>query len=367
MGRNVPKLWLCLFAGSLLNSCGSPGIPVPPSLELPKAVNDLRGVRKGSKVYLSWTAPTRTTERQTIRHLGPTRICRASNGTIGDCRNPIAELPPQSQGSQQTKSPPQKSGVQASYVDTLTTDLLSKNPGDQISYAVAVLNESSRSAGLSNEVRVPAAPTLPPPSNLNAELTAQGVRVSWGCVSQTVEAAPGISYHIRIYRRASEDQKDVRVGEVAFDCADSSILDQDLKWEESYAYRATIATVLTIAAAKAQAEIEGEDTPPINLFVHDTFAPAVPAGLQAVGSGAGEPPTVDLAWMPNTDADLAGYNLWRRQENAPWSKLNSEVLKTPAFRDENVQSGATYHYSVSAVDVHGNESARSQEASETLP
>jgi hypothetical protein len=32
-----------------------------------------------------------------------------------------------------------------------------------------------------------------------------------------------------------------------------------------------------------------------------------------------------------------------------------------------VASGKTYIYSVSAADVRGNESARSQEASETVP
>ena len=48
-------------------------------------------------------------------------------------------------------------------------------------------------------------------------------------------------------------------------------------------------------------------------------------------------------------------------------KINSELVKAPAFRDMKVASGRTYVYSVSAVDVRGNESARSQEASEAVP
>jgi hypothetical protein len=43
------------------------------------------------------------------------------------------------------------------------------------------------------------------------------------------------------------------------------------------------------------------------------------------------------------------------------------LVKTPAFRDMNVESGKTYVYSISAVDVRGNESARSPEASEAVP
>jgi hypothetical protein len=367
MGRTVLKLCLCLLTASLLISCGSPGIPVPPSLELPKPVSDLRAVRKGSKVLLSWTAPTRTTERQTIRYLGPTRICRAFNQAIGDCRNPIAELAPPSQVSKKKKSPLQKSDLQASYTDTLSAELQSNNPDAEISYAVTILNESSRSAGLSNEVKVPAAPTLPPPSNLNAELTAQGIRLSWACEAQVDEATTGIEHCIRIYRRTAEDHKDVRIGDMKFDCANLSMLDQSVEWEKSYEYRAAVVTVLTIAAKKTQAEIEGEDTATIKLLAHDRFPPAIPAGLQAVVSGPGEASSVDLVWMPDMDSDLAGYNVWRRQESATWSKLNAEAVKTPAFRDQNVQPGKAYYYSVSAIDLRGNESERSQEASETLP
>jgi hypothetical protein len=42
-------------------------------------------------------------------------------------------------------------------------------------------------------------------------------------------------------------------------------------------------------------------------------------------------------------------------------------VKTPAFRDAQVQTGKTYVYSVSAEDVRKNESDRSEETSETVP
>jgi len=47
--------------------------------------------------------------------------------------------------------------------------------------------------------------------------------------------------------------------------------------------------------------------------------------------------------------------------------MNRELVNTPAFRDTDVASGKTYTYSVSAVDVRGNESAPSEEASEAVP
>jgi len=118
---------------------------------------------------------------------------------------------------------------------------------------------------------------------------------------------------------------------------------------------------------KPEIQFEGDDTPPVRVFAHDVFPPAVPSGLQAVFSGVGQQPFIDLIWAPDTDADLAGYNVFRHEGGAEAVKINSELVKTPAFRDMNVASGKTYIYSVSAVDVRGNESARSQEASEAVP
>jgi len=48
-------------------------------------------------------------------------------------------------------------------------------------------------------------------------------------------------------------------------------------------------------------------------------------------------------------------------------KLNSEPLKTPSYRDDHVTAGKRYLYSVTSIDFRGNESARSEEAGETVP
>ena len=76
----------------------------------------------------------------------------------------------------------------------------------------------------------------------------------------------------------------------------------------------------------------------------------------------GSKPFIDLVWAPVTDVDLDGYNVYRHEEGATPVKVNAELVKTPAYRDANVGSGKSYFYSVSAVDVRGNESARSEEA-----
>jgi len=74
-----------------------------------------------------------------------------------------------------------------------------------------------------------------------------------------------------------------------------------------------------------------------------------------------------LLWAPDTDADLAGYNVYRHEEGSQPAKINTELVKTPAFRDTNVTAGKMYWYSVTAVDERGNESTHSEQASEAIP
>jgi fibronectin type 3 domain-containing protein len=105
----------------------------------------------------------------------------------------------------------------------------------------------------------------------------------------------------------------------------------------------------------------------VKVFAHDVFPPAVPAELQAVFSGPGQSPAIDLVWAPVTDMDLAGYNVYRHEAGGAAVKVNGELVETPAYRDANVATGRKYLYSVAAVDVRGNESARSEEAGETVP
>ena len=65
--------------------CASTGPPLPPSLELPKAPTDLRAVRKADRVTLTWSIPTQTTDRQSVRYLGKTLVCRSLAEAIKRC------------------------------------------------------------------------------------------------------------------------------------------------------------------------------------------------------------------------------------------------------------------------------------------
>src|SRR5579863_3617356 len=81
----ILRVLLVLGGLSWLSGCASIGPPEAPSLELPKPPTDLKAARKGDKVTLTWTIPSRTMERQTVRYLGRTDICRSITGSPKQC------------------------------------------------------------------------------------------------------------------------------------------------------------------------------------------------------------------------------------------------------------------------------------------
>lgn len=86
----------------------------------------------------------------------------------------------------------------------------------------------------------------------------------------------------------------------------------------------------------------------------DTAPPAAPNGVQAVSQTDG----IHLNWAANTEPDLAGYNVYRRVGGGGAMKLNSGLLTQPHYVDVSAPTGGqSIVYEVSAVDVHGNESA----------
>jgi hypothetical protein len=143
-----------------LTGCAQIGPPLPPSLELPKAPSDLRAARKGDKVTLTWTIPPRTTDRQRVRYLGKTRVCRSVEPVPKECDTPVGEVAPPADFAVANKSSTKK--LTASFTDTLPSAMEAANPTGFATYVVEVLNAAGRGAGISNLAHVPLVPTLPP-------------------------------------------------------------------------------------------------------------------------------------------------------------------------------------------------------------
>lgn len=82
----------------------------------------------------------------------------------------------------------------------------------------------------------------------------------------------------------------------------------------------------------------------------DTVPPEIPTGLQADVVNGNE---VQLSWHANTDADLAGYYVYR-----DGARITSSAVSAESFTDPAVIEGR-HQYTISALDQAGWESERS--------
>ena len=353
------QLVLVLILGSSLLGCGVPGAPLPPSTEIPKFVSDLKAVRKGASVSLTWTMPTETTDGELIRKPGKMLVQRAlSTGPGSELRfqtiseSPLAPVLKEGRGAQATAS------------DNVS-EVLRSASADFAVYAVLAQGHNGKSDGLPNRASIALVATLPAPQNVSAKPVPTGVMITWEGTNPPENSHFKPRYVYKMTRRLQGANDAVVVAQVNAGNSPMNFIDTGIEWEKNYQYWITPVTLWQYGNRKG--EVEGDDSPVVDVFAHDSFPPAVPSGLQAVYSAVPENPFIDITWSANTEPDLAGYNVYRRSGNEATVKINSELVKTPRFADPNVKPGMKYFYSVSAVDLRGNESGRSEETSETAP
>jgi hypothetical protein len=90
-----------------------------------------------------------------------------------------------------------------------------------------------------------------------------------------------------------------------------------------------------------------------------------------VGTGTGaqgsSKHSVSIAWDPSPSTDVVYYNVYRGTvSGGPYSLLGTDITAT-AYTDSTVQSGATYFYVTTAVDVNREESIYSNEFPAVIP
>ena len=370
-GLAAVGLAAALAAVLMLAGCGTPAAPQPPSLKLPVPVADLVASRTGNQVTLTWTMPKKSTDKLLLKNNVPVYVCRYAS--VGAGGNYVAA----------GAAPPVAPGAQGSFTETLPAELATGAPRP-LSYFVELRNHNGRSAGLSNAAVVLAGEAPAPVAGLSAEVRKNGVVLRW----ESLRAAAQESSTIRLHRKLltppsakppqqgllTPQPEPVEQNLLIDSCALEAIkgscraLDSRIRFGQVYEYRAQRVARVTVEGKTL--ELAGELSPPVRVEARDIFPPAVPTGLAAVATtgenGAGN--AIDLSWQPVTDADLAGYAVYRREGDGEWQRISPVgPLVPPAFHDSQVQPGHSYRYAVSSIDQGGNESARSAETEESVP
>jgi hypothetical protein len=357
----------------VLAGCGMPGAPQPPSLDLPDRVGDLSAVRTGNQVALTWSMPKRDTDKVPLKGNVTVRICRNESGSAGCSAAATFELASDADGV---------------YTDNLPSALAAGAPR-VLTYFVELDNRKGRSAGLSNNAQILAGEAPAAIEGLAAEMRRDGVLLRWA------PTPPGAApFAVRLVRKlvsppANQPAASKSAGgplaprrepaeQILLVGPDPHVnrtpqraLDSSIEFGATYEYRAQ--RVARIAIDGETLELDGPLSDPVRIAAVNVFPPAVPKGLAAVATAGAEGvgPAIDLNWQPNTEVDLAGYVVYRREAGSAengWQRISpAQPVVGPGYHDGNVQPGQTYLYAVSAIDQQGHESARSAEAKETVP
>jgi fibronectin type 3 domain-containing protein len=208
--------------------------------------------------------------------------------------------------------------------------------GKEIVFAVRAQHPRGRVSEWSNLEALQIVPAIVTPRELRADSIAPGVRLTW-------PAQPELSF--RIYRRESAMPQPVLIGTAER----PEFLDPAVEYGKTYEY--------SVQAVRKTGEREAESliSAPVQVSREDRFAPAVPSGLTAVAGTH----SVELAWTPSPESDLAGYRIYRAVDAGEFEQI-AELLEVPSFSDRSAQPGRRYRYAISSIDRLGNESARSE-------
>jgi hypothetical protein len=302
----------------MLAGCGFMGEPLPPQAHIPARVADLTAVQRGSRIMLQFTAPALTTEGAAVRK-GMTFDLR-----VGPAAEPFRDS---EWASHATAVEPKLTAnhAEASVDATAWT-------GKEVVLGVRSIGANGKDAGWSNFVIVPVVPAPEQPRNLRAETRGDGLRLNW-------TAAGGL---FRVFRKAGD----------AFAVLGTSerpeFVDKEIELGKPVTY--LVVNIVKLGDREAESELSQEFT----VTPEDKFPPAVPTGLTAVTS----PLSVELAWEQNTEADLAGYRIYRAAPGGDFAKVGESNGPT-SYSDRALERGKAYRYAVTAVDKSGNESARS--------
>jgi len=358
----IHALALCILACALLEGCAAPGDPTPRHPVVPVPVSDLAGRQSGSEVVLTFSVPTRSTDREALTESPAIEIYRAAlpSGVNAD-RNTawrlVYTIP-----SERVDSYVKDSHFE--FRDPLTPDDLGHAAGSSLAYMVRTRAVKARASGDSN---ILAARIFPPPAaprDLRVSVTESAIVLSW---AESPPPSGASSGGYRVYRAETEsgqeaapqDASQVKVKSplaLVGPSSSTEFRDSDFEFGKTYVY-----TVRSVSQFGADL-VESADSAPAIVTPKDIFPPAAPSGLESaiIPATPQAPAYVELSWAISSEKDLAGYYVYRSDtEEAPGRRLNNEILPSPAYRDISVATGRRYFYRVSAIDGAGNESLKS--------
>jgi len=324
-------------------------------IRIPQPIVDLTARQQGAEVILGWTLPHLNTDGSTATTLASMEIYRAIRKPSPDTTVAPAVGESDLWRVLQTEPAPGREET-IDILDLLEGQDLAEVLGREFSYAVKAFNRKGQTAGFSNiaTLRLQSVPNPPARPSLNP--AEEFVEVSWAPSTTNIDGSPvspGVAFNLY---RASPEGGPAGSPLNPTPIAGTSYRDGSARLGETCVYR--VRAVLDTV----RGQVESRDSEEASLVHRDVYPPVPPRQLTLV---AGRD-FLSLAWFPNSEADLAGYHVFRRQGRGEFQRLTTEVTQRTSHEDRDLQKGPVYAYRVTAVDRAGNQSSYSNVVSDRL-
>ncbi|HTD42890.1 MAG TPA: hypothetical protein VK687_01865 [Bryobacteraceae bacterium] len=369
--QNRPAQSVCLFyflisVFLLTAGCGAPGEPLPPTPPIPQPIIDLAVKQAGDGVLLTFTMPGKSTLGEKLQQVPSFEVLRGTlqaDGTPDPKSFRVVDTVPGALVGRYS----QRGLVQ--FVDPVSPSDPQLRSGQPFVYRVRTLLSAKRPSPPSKDVSLRLYSVAERIASLDASVTEQGIELKWPAPSRTSAGEPlsGVQgYHV--YRGeldpttagvAASDQQQAKWKSPLLQLGATTTTDYR---DSGFDYGKTYAYLVRSVIDSPGGALESSDSPLAIVTPKDTFAPAAPQGIVAAIQPGATPASVavELSWSINVESDLAGYRVYRsEQEGARGALLTPDLLPSPAYRDNSVKSGQRYWYIVTAVDRSGNESVPS--------
>ena len=343
----IQALVLACAAGWLFG-CGVQGTPHPPRLERPAKITNLAVLQIGQSLEMRFSLPQQTTDGERLTKPLEVEILR----TVAPQGAGVSRLEPEVWTRLTSEELlPYVADNNVSYAAHLTSQEFHDWRGQTLVVAVRTLTRGFRHRPLesdpSNFVDVPIYDVSEAVEGVKSVCTEKAVEIQFSSATRTLSGGPVRDLAgYRIYRSSVGPTGPF---ELRGETPASPFRDSQFEFGQTYYYQVSALFGQPGHLAMSVA------SPAIAVKPRDIFPPAPPQGLQGTYSAG----AVELVWTANTEPDLAGYNVYRLDNQAP-QRMNKELLRTPIFRDTSAVPGMTLTYYVTAVDLSGNESKASQ-------
>jgi len=349
-------LLLSLSFGSA--ACGKRGAPVPPRERVTQIV-EIDGFQRGNQVILSWQMPARNASKGSTLNISRADIYRLAEPATGPLEMSEEEF---ANRSTLIAAMPITDADFALKTITYKDQLQFAGQAARLRYAVRFVNASGQKAGFSNSLIIePTSKIAASPTALSAEATQEAVKLTWEPPTANVDGSTPVSilgYYVYRSNSQTEPAKLLNRSPIT----GTSFDDEFFEFGKEYFYFVRAVSIGTKAEP-----VESSESNVVKFSPLDNFPPSAPTAITVAAS----PTTIAIFFAVNPEKDIAGYKIYRSTDKdldkPKWQLLTPEPLKTNTFQDTRVESGKTYFYYITAIDIKGNVSIESEVVSETVP